>query len=963
MKTSKKGLVQALFFAQRPAPGPLPKEEGSDTGEKIDFSAPGIISLRQAEFQNAMRQEKTCEDKPNTMLLLTKIFILFSFFILQADFLWGMQQVKIGVLAKRGSIDALQKWSETADYLTASVDGYQFEIVPLGFQEIHTAVKEEKIDFVLANSAFYVELEKLYEVSRIATLINRNLPGQQTTIFGGVIFSRADRTDIKELDDLRGHDFMAVDPSSFGGWIMAWREFKKNGIDPLADFSSMQYGMTHDAVVYAVLNGDVDAGTVRTDTLERMAAEGKINPALLHVLHPQQIENFPFALSTELYPEWPVAALKTTPINLSRFVASALMAMSADHPAAMTSHTAGWTIPLNYQPVHDCLLELRIGPYKDYGKFTFKDVLRRYWRQITFLTLAVMAVFSVAVYIFFLNRSLRQKKAEVDELNRTLESKVKLRTAEINALLDQERYLREIMRTVADTNELLITSQSLENLLKDSCTRLAEHGSYGFCFIGLREKNALQAIYTDKDSAYSLREPPFAIDDPAQPFTQSPTARCIMNNITVLQELRSESDDVTPWSEKAGKDDFQAIIGLPLCTNIMSDAVGALTVYTRRKEGFEPEEISMLEELAGDIGFAINSFRQKEAVATLERERTANYEQTIFSMVNMIEHRDTYTAGHTARVARYSVMIAREMKLEDKEIRKLQKAAVLHDIGKIATPDSILLKPGKLSAIEHDLIKMHAVAGYEMLSKISMYEELATIIRHHHERYDGKGYPDRLKHDEIPLLASIMTVADAFDAMTTNRIYKARKEIDDAITELQALAGLQFHPEVVKAAVKTLQQIKIPATVDQLPASDLEKRRFSYFFNDKLTGLYNEDYLQIILQNNRGTNEYKCFHGIHLKNLPDYNKQRSWEAGNQLVKAIAEELQINFPDTLLFRAYGNDFALVTKEHIALGKERIEAFTSLHDTGIAVEITHVDLISQGFYTIKKLEKLEILSNRE
>ena len=157
------------------------------------------------------------------MPLLLRIFILILCFFSQADLLWGMQTVKIGVLAKRGPTYTLQKWSPTADYLTASTHGLHFEIIPLGCQEIHAAVNEGRIDFVLENPAIYVELEKLYGVSRIATLINQNMPGQQTTTFGGVIFSRANREDVKELEDLKGQDFMAVDPRSFGGWIMAWR--------------------------------------------------------------------------------------------------------------------------------------------------------------------------------------------------------------------------------------------------------------------------------------------------------------------------------------------------------------------------------------------------------------------------------------------------------------------------------------------------------------------------------------------------------------------------------------------------------------------------------------------------------------------------------------------------------------------------------------------------------------------
>lgn len=119
----------------------------------------------------------------------------------------GMEQVKIGVLAKRGADYTLKKWSNTADYLTQMVGGYHFSIVPLGFSEIHSAVQRGDISFVLANSAFYVELENLYGVSRIATLINRHISSRRTTIFGGVIFTRADREDINGFDDLRVNRF------------------------------------------------------------------------------------------------------------------------------------------------------------------------------------------------------------------------------------------------------------------------------------------------------------------------------------------------------------------------------------------------------------------------------------------------------------------------------------------------------------------------------------------------------------------------------------------------------------------------------------------------------------------------------------------------------------------------------------------------------------------------------------
>lgn len=141
----------------------------------------------------------------------------------------------------------------------------------------------------------------------------------------------------------------------------------------------------------------------------------------------------------------------------------------------------------------------------------------------------------------------------------------------------------------------------------------------------------------------------------------------------------------------------------------------------------------------------------------------------IFSLVNIIEKRDSYTAGHTQRVAQYSVLIAREMGLNEDRIDDMYRACMLHDIGKISTPDSILLKLGKLSELEYEIIKEHVVVSYELLREVDIYKDIAEIIRHHNEHYDGSGYPQGLKGDEIPMMSQIMTLADSFDAMTTKK--------------------------------------------------------------------------------------------------------------------------------------------------------------------------------------------------
>lgn len=896
------------------------------------------------------------------LLLLGLLSALMFFLLPFSRATETVRESRIGLLAKRGSAIDVQLWTATADYLTARLPGYRFKIVPLDFTEIQAVVQEGNIDFVLANSAIYVELEKLYGVSRIATLINRNLPHQQTTTFGGVIFCRADRTDIHTITDLRDRRFMAVEPRSFGGWIVCWRELDRQGIDPLRYFASLEYGNTHDAVVHAVMDGVVDAGTVRTDTLERMAESNLVRLDAFRILNEQQVTGFPFKLSTALYPEWPMAAIKTTPADLVRKVAAALLAMPSDDPAALASKSAGWTAPLNYQPVHDCLLDLRIGPYADFAQFTLTDVLRRYWRQIGLVLLVVSASLLASLTILLLNKRLRLKTHEVEELNASLEAKVVERTAQINTLLDRELYLREIMETIAKVDSLLLSASGPDTLLETACRVMGEHSHYGFIWIGLLHNTRIEKVFASDAATRFPDSIPYAYRDENDPFSASSEAECITTNRTVVRLKSDKEATVTPWLDRANPVVFKALIALPLRADRAAAPLGVLCVYTRRWQGFEPEEIAMLEELAGDIGFAIHSFRQREQVARLESERSENYRQTIRSFADMIDQRDTYTAGHTQRVADYSRLLAQHLGLTAERIDFLEQAAILHDIGKIATPDSVLLKPGKLSALDYDLIKLHASAGHGMLAGIPMYRELAAIIRHHHERFDGTGYPDGLQGAAIPLLARIMSVADAFDAMTTNRIYKPRKTVSEALGELQRLSGSQFDPAIVTASLDLLATVDVPATINQLPKSQMEQRRFSYFFSDKLTGLYNEDYLQIVLRNSNVLGRYHCLHTLHIHHLDQYNRTMGWEQGNQLMLRFTAELQSRFADALLFRAYSRDFVIIATDHFDLDPLSVP-FTSLLDSGVIVSSTHVDLRQDATYCLDKIEQLHILAENK
>lgn len=171
----------------------------------------------------------------------------------------------------------------------------------------------------------------------------------------------------------------------------------------------------------------------------------------------------------------------------------------------------------------------------------------------------------------------------------------------------------------------------------------------------------------------------------------------------------------------------------------------------------------------------------------------------IETLTAAIDARDSYMYGHSIQVSTYASNIALEMGLSEEEVQKIRIAGLLHDIGKISVPESILFKKGRLTSEEYEIIKQHTIIGEDIVCPVEGLREVADIIGRHHERYDGLGYPYRLKGDEIPLGASIISVADTLDTMLSDRSYKKGKTIDEAIAELKRCSGTQFHPDVVDA--------------------------------------------------------------------------------------------------------------------------------------------------------------------
>lgn len=323
------------------------------------------------------------------------------------------QTVRIGVLSHRGAAVVRRMWTPTIDYLNTRLPDRRFELVPLDFEIFARAVSQGEVEFAFSSAALYVELERRYGLTGIATVMNAGPQGEFSE-YGGVLVSRADRQDITKLADVRGKTLLIPDERALGGWLIQWRELKLAGLTPGRDFQVIAAGDNEKSLL-GVLSGAGDVGAARSDIIERMAAEGKLDPTRLRVLRtPAAPAHYPYAVSTRLYPEWPFAKLRHTPDDLAREVAVALLTMRRDSAAVRAAEIVGWTVPKDYQSIHDLFAELQIGPYAR-QPVGWWEIARDHWERLlvgaTFLAAILLAA---TIRAAVANRRLVEQKARTE---------------------------------------------------------------------------------------------------------------------------------------------------------------------------------------------------------------------------------------------------------------------------------------------------------------------------------------------------------------------------------------------------------------------------------------------------------------------------------------------------------------------------------------------------------------------
>ncbi len=237
--------------------------------------------------------------------------------------------------------------------------------------------------------------------------------------------------------------------------------------------------------------------------------------------------------------------------------------------------------------------------------------------------------------------------------------------------------------------------------------------------------------------------------------------------------------------------------------DILVESINECHLFQYVLKPFEPEQLCLI------VESGIKKYELSTSKINILQDLSELFYKTIKSIANALDAKDKYTHGHSLRVTLYSLALAKALNLNDELLEEIETTGLLHDIGKIAIPERILLKPGKLTEEEYEIIKTHPELGTKLVCGIDKLKLISNWLKHHHERYDGKGYPEGLAGEDIPILSRIIAIADTYDAMTSSRAYRSALLHQDAIDEIKRCSGTQFDSELVKLFVSISDEIEL----------------------------------------------------------------------------------------------------------------------------------------------------------
>jgi len=372
------------------------------------------------------------------------------------------------------------------------------------------------------------------------------------------------------------------------------------------------------------------------------------------------------------------------------------------------------------------------------------------------------------------------------------EDNLNMRKDRIDEIIKKIKRENKTLRTLLKVSQSLSTSLEIEEVLykaMEHVERICKAEASSIWEIDQEKKELFFRIIRGENVG-KIRQMRLKIGDGIAGYVAK-SKRPLMVNDVRRSPYWEEAFDVESSFQS------RSILAVPL--TIGRKIIGVVELLNKIDgKGFTQRDKESLLALSGPIAIALDNAR-------LYEERKELFIQTSFALAIAIEKRDPYTGGHTKRVLDYSLQIGKFLGLRGKELEGLKISAILHDIGKIGIPDSILAKPTALTEREFKKIQEHPVIGAEILKGINGMDRIVKAIKHHHERWDGKGYPENLKGEEIPIWARIIAVADTFDALTTSRPYRKRISEREALEEIERNIEKQFCPDCGKAFLKIMR--------------------------------------------------------------------------------------------------------------------------------------------------------------
>ncbi len=354
------------------------------------------------------------------------------------------------------------------------------------------------------------------------------------------------------------------------------------------------------------------------------------------------------------------------------------------------------------------------------------------------------------------------------------------------------------LKALGAGNHALVHAKSEVQLYADMARAVVEAGGYRMAWVGLVEQGEglpirPVGVFGD-DTGYV---PTMQISWSDSELGGGPTGQCARSGQPVVSRDVDTDPVMAPWRGKELAAGFAATAAFPLKDD--DRVFGTMTMYAEDKLAFDDEELALLAEMAEDLAYGVLNLRAGVLNAENLRQLERSMESTVAALASTVEIRDPYTAGHQRRVAEIAVKIGAMLELPEPQLQGLKFAATIHDIGKLSIPAEILSKPSTLTAIEYALIKGHAESGFEIVKDIDFPWPVAEIIRQHHERQDGSGYPRGLKGEQILLEAKILAVADVVESICSHRPYRPARGIGVALEEVAKGRGTLFDAEVADA--------------------------------------------------------------------------------------------------------------------------------------------------------------------